>query len=662
MSRRSCRDLLGAAGPFAQRVDGYQVREGQLEVVDAVERLFRRDGVLLCEAGTGIGKTFAYLVPAVLSGRKIVISTATKTLQDQIAERDLPMVQRVLSTNVDVRVMKGLSNYLCRRRYNEFTLSQEALRPMYAEPLGLLRSWMKNTEVGDFAELVTLNETDRIRSLVGSSSDTRLGSKCPYYEDCYVTEMKRDAEDAQIVIVNHHLFFADLAMRGPHPGRVLPDYDAVIFDEAHQIEDTAALFFGLRITQFQIERLLKEVGRLMSRASRLGGPLDAQAGLSLIEDSLKHTVEFFDCLCPEGTGRKLLPLDVFAGEAGQKKQRLEAGLLNLKDSVDGRAAVANDDLALGEGLSQCGRRLMSLCENLQEFSKQTEGRVNWVERVDGRAALSSTPVDMSMTLRDRLFESVPAACLMSATLTTGSKDKQASFRFVKSRLGLSNHEQVDELAVASPFDFQRHCALYLPRDLPPVGTEEFLDQSAERICELVDMTDGGAFVLTTSLASMRAFHRRLKQRLSARLLLMQGERPKAALLSAFRANGAAVLVATSSFWEGVDVPGSALRLVVLEKLPFAVPTDPVFQARGRALEEAGLSPFVHLALPGAAITLKQGFGRLIRREDDVGVVALLDERVHTRGYGKQILHALPPARRTDDLSQVREMIASWRSS
>ena len=661
MSRQSCSDLLGSGGPFERRVEGYQVRDGQLKVADAVEGVFRNDGVLLCEAGTGIGKTFAYLVPAIKSGRKVVISTATKTLQDQIAQRDLPMVQRVLATDVKVSVMKGLSNYLCRRRYHEFQMSQEALRPMYAETLGLLRSWLKNTEMGDFSELVTLRESDRMRHLVGSSSDTRLGGKCPYYEDCFVTDMKRDAAEAQIVIVNHHLFFADLALRGPHPGRVLPDYDAVIFDEAHQIEDTAALFFGIRITQSQIERLLKEIERLMKRASSLGGPLDATAGLSLVHDTRQLSDVLFESLCPEAAGRKMLPHDAFRAEVGKAKNDLEEALSNLKNSIDARAATISDDLALSEGLSQCGRRLSSLCESLQEFSKKNEGRVNWVERVDGRAALSSTPVDMSSTLRNKLFEVVPAVCLMSATLTTGSKQGSPSFRYVRSRLGLTAHERVEEVVVPSPFDFDQNCGLYIPRDLPPVGAADFIEKSAARICQLIEMTDGGAFVLTTSLLSMRAIFEQLKERLSARLLLMQGERPKAALLSAFRHNGAAVLVATSSFWEGVDVPGSALRLVVLEKLPFAVPTDPVFQARSRALEEAGMSSFVHLALPGAAIALKQGFGRLLRREDDTGIVALFDERVHTRGYGKQILAALPPARRLEELAQVESLIESWRA-
>lgn len=660
MSRLSSRDLLGSTGPFAQNVADYQVRSGQLEVTDAVERLLAHDGILLCEAGTGIGKTFAYLIPALLSGRKVVISTATKTLQDQIAQRDLPLVQKILRTDVPVRTMKGLSNYLCRRRYHEFSLSEEALRPRYAEPLGLLRSWLKQTELADFSELVTLHESDRIRTLVGSSSETRLGGKCPFYDECFVTEMKRDAEAAQIIIVNHHLFFADLALRGPHPGRVLPDYDAVIFDEAHQIEDIAALFFGVRVTELQVERLLRESTRLLSRASAFGGALDPRSGLSTVEHAGQLAKQFFDVLCPDGNGRKMLPHGTWGPVADKLREQLHDILLDLKSGVEGRAALATDDLALSEGLSQCGRRLLALTESLQEFSKKQEGRVNWVERVDGRVSISSTPVDMSGTLKYKLFDSVPATCLVSATLTTGSTKAGEQFGFVRSRLGLRGDAQVTELAVPSPFRFQEQCVLYLPRDLPPVGSDGFIESAAQRICELIEMTDGGAFVLTTSLVSMRALHERLKELLDARLLLVQGERPKAALLSAFRANGAAVLVATSSFWEGVDVPGKALRLVILEKLPFAVPTDPVFQARGQALEDAGKSAFFHLALPGAAIALKQGFGRLLRREDDTGVVALFDERVHTRGYGKKILSLLPSARRTDNLDQVRDAVESWR--
>lgn len=659
MSRLSSRALLDEGGPFSSRVDGYQVRSGQLEVADAVERLLERDGTLLCEAGTGIGKTFAYLVPALRSGRKVVISTATKTLQDQIAHRDLPLVQRALGTNVSVAVMKGLGNYLCRRRYREFQLSQEAMRPQYASPLRLLREWTRTTEVGDFTELSTLSESAPIRAQVASSSETRVGAACPHYEECFVTEMKRDAEAAQIVIVNHHLFFADLALRGPHPGRVIPDYDAAILDEAHQIEDTAALFFGIRVTAVQIQRALKEAARLFSRASSLGGPLDPDANSPTISLAEQAARAFFSELNPKGiSGRKELGPGTFTGRLYQLGLQLDTALLDVGAAARSRADSIDDDFGLRESLEQTSRRMDSLRESLEELRERKEGRVTWMETIDEKVALSSTPIDLSFILRERLFEAVPAVALLSATLTTSAAENKG-FSYVRSRLGLDQDDVVTELSVPSPFSYSEKCALYLPKDLPRPGSDVFLDESARRIAELVEMIDGGAFVLTTSLSAMRGLSDRLRRHISGRLMLLQGERPKDALLSAFRANGAAVLVATSSFWEGVDVPGEALSLVVLEKIPFAVPTDPVFQARGRALEDAGKSAFAHLALPGAALTLKQGFGRLIRREDDTGIVALLDERVHTKGYGKRLLGALPDAYRTSEVDELKRFVAGW---
>jgi ATP-dependent DNA helicase DinG len=659
-SRRSCRDLLGASGPFSQRVDGYQVREGQMDVTEAVERLLERDGSLLCEAGTGIGKTFAYLVPALLSGRKVVISTATKTLQDQIAHRDLPLVQRVLGTEARVSVMKGLGNYVCRRRYREFLLSEEALRPGHADSLRLLRSWISETEVGDFSELATLNESSVVKAQVASSSDTRIGAKCQYFDECFVTEMKREAEAAQIIIVNHHLFFADLALRGPHPGRVLPDYDAAILDEAHQMEDTAALFFGARLTRTQMDRALSELARLFSRQ---GGLLKKQKVESPSITHAKRTAEeFFREVSQPKNSRQLLSTKMWDEKAAPLCRRLDDALSDLSSQARQRSDAERDDLSLSESLGQASRRMDQLRDTLERLSEHKTGRVRWAETVEGKTSVSSTPVDLSTILRERLFENIPAVALLSATLSTNSLDGEKGFSYVRSRLGLREEDSVEELSVPSPFSFSTHCALYLPRDLSQPGTDEFLDRSAARICELVDMIDGGAFVLTTSLVAMRGLHQRLRQRLSARLLLLQGERPKDALLSAFRANGAAVLVATSSFWEGVDVPGEALRLVVLEKIPFSVPTDPVFQARGKALEDVGKSAFFHLALPSAALTLKQGFGRLIRRETDVGVVALLDERVHTKAYGNRLLRALPDAYRTSDLGELRRFVSSWGHS
>lgn len=665
----AARDLLGPGGPFAAQLPGYEARPGQVAAAAAVERVLRDDGVLLCEAGTGTGKTFAYLVPALLSGRKVVISTATRALQDQIAHRDLPLVQQVLGSRVDVAVMKGLGNYLCRRRFKEFLHSDEALRPIHAQPLEWIRHWARDSETGDHAELVLMGEGSQTWHEVSASSDTRLGPGCPHFDECFVTEMKRQADAAQIVIVNHHLFFADLSLRGPHPGRVLPDYDAVVLDEAHQIEDIASMFFGIRLSRAQMERMLREAARALGRVSAFGGPLGAGSGAASLSEAEAALAGFWEGFEPlfDAQPRRALTGDVWQGALREAWQRLDRALDDLGAVCKSKAQETRDDLALREVLEQIPRRCQTLREQLTAVVEGAPGRVTWIERTPKSSWLSSTPVDLSGTLRDRLFETVPAVVLTSATLSTSTSGSQgaaggagkSAFSFVRARLGIGEGLPVQELVVPSPFDFERQALLYTPRDLPPPDAPEFLDRAADRIAELIELTGGGAFVLTTSVRSMRGLHERLLGRVGQRPLWLQGQRPKGALLSAFRASEHGVLVATQSFWEGVDVPGSALRLVVLEKVPFLVPTDPVVQAKSQWLEEQGRSAFAHLSVPAAAIALKQGFGRLIRRSNDVGIVALLDDRIHKRGYGKRLLNALPPARRTDELDVVRAATEQW---
>jgi ATP-dependent DNA helicase DinG len=652
--------LLSQDGPFARRLPKYEARSGQQRVAGAVERALAQDGIVLCEAGTGIGKTFAYLVPALLSGRKVIISTATKTLQDQIADRDLPLVEEVLRTQVSSVVMKGLSNYLCRRRYREFLLSPEGARPLVQEELGRISYFMKGTSTGDLAELATVPEKSKVRLEVSSSSDTRLGARCPDFEDCYVTEMRRQGDQAQIVIVNHHLFFADLALRGPHPGRVLPEYDAVIFDEAHQIEDIAAQFFGVRLTEGQVLRILGDVRRLLIRLTPFQGPLDGSAGLSLLERASHAVLAFFAELTSE-----------LGGSSGPKRPKLEApelvaqrspelvrALLDVEVSLEGRSARESDGLIRDE-LDQGQRRLESVRAALEGLANPASNSVVWFD--PQARTLCLTPVDMAGVLASRLFDSVPSVCLMSATLSTERRkeqDTKSSFSYMKARLGvnLTQAKRVEEVCEPSPFDYANHCLFYVPRDLPEVSDPRFLESACERALELIVRSQGGAFFLTTSLASVAYFAARLGKARLPWPVLTQGERPKEALLGAFRSSGNAVLVATSSFWEGIDVPGPALRLLILEKLPFPVPTDPVYEARGRAIEARGGSSFAELALPKAAIALKQGFGRLIRSASDQGVVALLDRRLVERPYGKRLLGVLPEARLTSDTDEVKRKL------
>ena len=681
-------EILGPGGPLSKKLSAYESRTGQLEMARAVEGALRDERILFCEAGTGTGKTLAYLVPALLSGKKVVVSTATRALQEQIFQRDLPLIEEALGVSFPVALMKGLSNYVCRRRLAEFRASPESLRPMYARSLDALSRFLEDSESGDFAELAGMAEDDPLRAEVASSSDTRLGASCQYFDECFVTQMRREAERARLIVVNHHLFFADLALRGPHPGRVLPDYDAVIFDEAHQLEDIATEFFGMRVSRRRLDRLLADAERAL-RAAGAADPLfggdSAMRSVSAVEVSADV---FFHAL-GAAAGREeriTLERDIFSGEVANAWHALDAALEGLSAATEmARGRLSAPSLrgprpasSLPEALELSARRSEDARSALQQVVEGGAGRVTWLEQGQKNVTLASSPVDLSLLFRERIFETVPAVILTSATLSTassGSSKREAAavlddgepaqdaererspktaFSYFRARYGVADTRiDVSELVVPSPFDFEQNALLYTPRDLPAPNAQGFTERAAERVAELVAITGGGAFVLTTSHKTLQQLARLLTGKLGGKKLLVQGTRPKAALTQAFRADGDAVLLATQSFWEGVDVPGRALRLVVLEKIPFAVPTDPVMVARGRELEAAGENPFMKLSVPAAAIALKQGFGRLIRSQRDVGVVALLDERVHRRGYGKLILGALPPARRTTELDDVR---------
>jgi ATP-dependent DNA helicase DinG len=665
-------ELLGPEGPLARSLPAYEARPVQLEMARAIERALATDRILICEAGTGTGKSLAYLVPALLSGKKVVVSTATRALQEQIFYKDLPLIERALGLRVRAALMKGISNYVCRRRLAEFRSSAESLRPRYARSLGMVDDWLGETESGDLAELVGIREDDPVRRELNSSSETRLGASCVHFNECFVTRMRREAESAQLVVVNHHLFFADLALRGPHPARVIPDYDAVIFDEAHQLEDIATDFFGMRVSRARVLRLLADAERAFTGAGA-GDPLfEARGPSPTLASALAAAEALWSELGRRGPGedaRFTLERDAWAGPLQERYHALDNALDALgsaSDAAAGRASLAPPGVArvpsaVLDALKAVEGRAQLVREELAAIVAGAPGRITWFDMAGRGASLSSTPVDLSHVFRARIFEAVPSVVLTSATLSIApskSNPEASPFAFFRSRMGLSGDAvPVTELLLESPFDFARNALLYTPKDLPPPGHAAFPESAAQRIAELIEITGGGCFVLTTSLRSMNALHAILCQRLPGRRIFVQGAAPKAALIAAFRAAGDAVLVATMSFWEGVDVPGRALRLVVLEKIPFLVPSDPVVQARSRELERAGENPFLRLHVPAAAITLKQGFGRLIRTRDDAGIVALLDPRVHQKGYGSRLLAALPPAGRTSELFEVRRFWA-----
>jgi ATP-dependent DNA helicase DinG len=635
---------------------------------EAVEHALRYDEILLCEAGTGTGKTLAYLVPAILSGKKVVISTATRALQEQIVHEDIPLIENMLGCRVSFAVMKGLSNYVCRRK-----LQDQLLRPTSSsrrrKSLNVVSSFLKTTQSGDIADLTELSENDPIFPEITSSADTRRGSQCSAYERCFVTKMRREAEEAKIVIVNHHLFFADLAMRGPHPGRVLPNYEAVIFDEAHQLEDIATDFFGVKVTSLRFERLAQDLERAHAVLATTEPTVNIGAA-GLVAELRAATQNYFEAYGKIATGsegrREVDPLDM-KGAPYDAWLRLDTVLDSIGVCTNTTLAelgkrrsgqYAKELQGVSEELEIVGRRLEEQRQALSTIAEERQKRVIWVERTDRNTSVVSSPFDLSGLLRAKIFDAVPSVVLTSATLTTASgsltDNPQGSFQFLRERLGLIDLScPIVELLVASPFDYESRAVLYTPKDLPQPSEGTFVETAATRIEELIVLTGGGAFVLTTSLRSMQQLYAELKTRLPNLPIWIQGEAPKSELLQRFRVHENAVLVATSSFWEGVDVPGRALRLVILEKIPFSVPTDPLVRARSLALEAEGKNPFMQYVVPSAAITLKQGFGRLIRNRTDAGIVALLDGRLHKRGYGQRLLRSLPPAKRTHELAAVK---------
>ena len=654
-------DVLGPGSALSRALDGYEERPAQLAMATAVEDALASNGPLFVEAGTGTGKTLAYLVPAILSGKKIVVSTATKALQEQIFTKDLPLVAEVVGAHgVTFRaaLMKGLGNYLCKRRFEELRTSGGSAHRL----LGRLERWALETETGDRSELSDLPEDSELWREVQSSTETRIGAKCTYFDACFVTRMRREAEDAQIIVVNHHLFLADLALRTSRSGdyaSAIPNYDAVIFDEAHQLEDIATDFFGVRASTARIEKLVRDAERTLVAAGGLE-LMKSATSRAMLDGVVRSSRDFFLVLgggARRGDARRVLGADDWNAAALEAYSALDAQLALLQAYAEEKSA--------NEALAIVGRRALDVRRDLDDIVSGSrtgsgaagegadedgvvnrDARVAWIDIRDRSVSIGASPIDLGPTLRERLFDRVGCVVCTSATLATAG-----SFHFAKARLGAP--PDVTELVVPSPFDFESRAALYLPRDLPEPNDPAFEAAATSRLVELVEMTGGGAFVLCTSNRAMRALHAALSSRLKLPLLV-QGEAPKHLLLSRFRSSGRAVLVATMSFWEGVDVPGRALRLVAIDKLPFAVPSDPVVQARCAQIDRDGGNAFAQYSVPAAAITLKQGFGRLIRTQKDAGVVAILDKRIVTRGYGKGLLASLPPARRVGDMETLRE--------
>jgi len=657
-------DLLAPGGGLARAIPHYEDRAEQRQMSAAVARALDDERALIVEAGTGTGKTLAYLVPALLSGKRVVVSTGTRALQDQIARHDVPLLRSILAKPFSAVVLKGVSNYVCRRKLAELGARNTA-RATPDVSIQALVDWANETETGDRAEVEWLAESAPLWADATTTPDARIGPRCPYFERCFVTQARRLADHAQLVLVNHHLYFADRALRAGSPSaRILPDHDAVIFDEAHQLEDVATEHFGARISTHRLGELVRDAqltlasmplwtGRAaddtIRTVERTGIALFAQLRAALIADAIDaaHAVPGAPAAYD---GRVPLPAGLFEHHDRQTAWfKLDTALEELARTAEAEAEPPPDqepdgDAGARASLSGLARRARAMRDDLATIAEQRhKSHVYWGETRATGTFLTASPIDVADLVRRHILQAGPTPVLTSATLTAAG-----TFDYTRKRLGL---DDADELVVTSPFDYARQAMLYVPRDLPPV-TGGFSAAAAARTLELLALTQGRAFLLFTSHRALREAAARLTAMPFPRLV--QGDAPRAALIDRFRATPNAVLLGTSSFWEGVDVPGDALSLVVIDKLPFAPHTDPLVAARMQASSEAGHEPFAAIQLPAAAIALKQGFGRLIRRRDDRGIVALLDGRVVTRGYGRVFLETLPVGLpRSSALEQVR---------
>jgi ATP-dependent DNA helicase DinG len=654
--------FFAPGGVLARTHPAYEFRRGQLQMAQAVEQALEEKRHLIVEAGTGTGKTLAYLMPVIRSGKRVIISTGTKNLQEQLFYKDVPFLGHALfgeaaSGRLSVCYMKGRNNYLCRKKLYDLT-DQPVLSGLEEiEQYRAIAAWEKTTATGDRAELAELPEASALWYKLDARSDTCTGQKCSEWERCFITEMRRRGLESDIVIVNHHLFFADLAIKlqaeGAPDAGILPDAAAVIFDEAHELEDVAGNYFGISVSNLRVEDLARDVEASLQHNRMLSAPLSGALS------SLRERSQFFFSLLPPGDGRFAFETRrEFLEENGDEFLAFNQALTRLAGEL--------------EGLPQKPEEIFNFVRRAQElqvqlsFAMESDDRntVFWIERRGGRGRTSSakkgadaertgrqnvflqaTPIDVGPILRECLWSKLECAVLTSATLAVGG-----GFEYIRQRLGL---EHARESVLPSHFDYESQALFYVPPDLPDARTPQFTALAAERIRKLLEITRGRAFVLFTSYAQMNDVYQRMLGELEFPML-RQGDAPKSALLEEFRLTPNAVLFATSSFWQGVDVQGEQLSCVIIDRLPFAVPSDPVVAARVKAIDADGGNAFFQYQVPAAVITLKQGFGRLIRSLHDRGLLVLLDNRILKKQYGRVFIESLPNYKKTTDMRVVEE--------
>jgi ATP-dependent DNA helicase DinG len=622
---------FAADGPLAELLEGFRPRGGQLALAETISSCLHSGQDLVAEAATGTGKTLAYLLPVLARDGRTIISTGTLNLQDQLFKRDLPLALKATGAERKTALLKGRANYLCPQRLDMHLGDDQLANGDIGVELKLIQRWGERTHSGEISEVDQISAKSPVWPLVTSTQDNCLGSDCPRLKDCPLAHARRQAQDADIVIVNHHLLFADMALKHTGFGEVLPGADAVVIDEAHQVPETAMRFFSRGVSAWQLRELSRD--SLAACAQAAGSLKLLREPIEDLKSRLEQTMSACADLPPRGEFARLESrLNDF--------RALEKSLATLKTALQALAEQARD-------LSNCSDRAALLLDGLSSFLSGQEGYVRWFSSRRGRFALNLTPLDVAKPLRE-LRENNPATWIMtSATLAVGQR-----FDHFTGRLGL---EDATTLVVDSPFDYPRQTRLWIPDDMPEPRAFDYTEQLLTRILPLLRANSGRAFLLFTAHRALSLAAEWLRAETDF-YLLVQEEAPRHVLLERFRQTPRSVLLGAASFWEGVDVPGRDLSLVVIDKLPFAAPDDPVLEATLKAVREAGGNPFTSVQLPQAVLALKQGAGRLIRQAEDFGVLVIGDPRLKTRAYGKLFINSLPPMTRTNSATDAAEFL------
>ena len=630
-------DVFSKQGAIARQLPDYAVRDQQLELATAIARAMTNDESLICEAGTGTGKTFAYLVPAIMAGKKVIISTGTKHLQDQLFYKDLPVVTRALGLPVNIALLKGRSNYLCKFHLVEYEKNHRAMPVQLQDSLISIKHWAAQTATGDLTELADLPENSPVQAAITSTAENCLGQDCEFYDECFVLKARRNANEADLVIVNHHLLMADLALRDTGFGEVLPKASFIIFDEAHQLPELAADFFGNTVSSRQLLELIND-----TRAAYLSDANDVP-GFAEIPDALQTGLQKLRLVLGKNDRRSAwLEVSVdknISGAFGVLYGKLSA-LESALDKLSSRS----------KSLENCWKRSGNLLGMLKDFKERDNVEyIQWLETRGHGFLLHQTPLDISKIFQQRLSQHECQCIYTSATLAVGD-----DFSHFAGQLGLN---EIESQTWPSPFDYQKQALLYLPDNMPVPGDPVYTAEVVKAALPVIQASQGHTFLLFTSHRALREATDLIMSKINYPILV-QGDAPRTELLETFRRTKHAVLLGTSSFWEGVDVKGQALSSVIIDKLPFASPDDPVFQARAAKMQEQGINPFMDYQLPQAIIVLKQGVGRLIRDMNDYGVLMICDPRLRTKSYGKKFLNSLPKMNISRDIQDVESFYAS----